>query len=447
MSSSITRSVQEIKANLRSIVEPEMILELCRSAGHAWRDRTLGPVQTVYLLLAQILHGNTSCAHVRQLGNCAFTRSAYCEARKRLPVSVLRGLMRETARRVSERTDHHGRWRGHRVVSVDGSTFSMADTNPLRKLYHWAPGNHGHEFPVSKFVAMFDLVSGVLLGLVPATMRDHELTIVHRLRELLLPDDVLVADRLYCTYGYLSHLQSQGVHAVMRVAAGSRNIDFRPHRHHAKHKHWRGPQSIWIRQLGRLDQIVEWIKPIEIPMWLSRSEWERIPERLRVRELRYRLSRRGYRPREVTIVTTLLDSERYPKAAVAELYGQRWRVETNFRHLKTTMGMDILRCQTVEGIHRELAAFGIVYNAVRLVMLHVASTERVPPDRVSFVDVLRWMALACPGTAFPAFEINAVRSRSPAPRNVRRRHKNHTYMTRPRQPQRKLRVTLELSPK
>ena len=76
MSGSITRSVREIKGNLRSIIAPDLIMRLCQVAGHAWRDRKLGPVQTIHLFVDQVLHGNTSCAHVRQLGNFAFTASA-----------------------------------------------------------------------------------------------------------------------------------------------------------------------------------------------------------------------------------------------------------------------------------------------------------------------------------------------------------------------------------
>jgi hypothetical protein len=271
-------------------------------------------------------------------------------------------------------------------------------------------------------------------------MRAHELKIVQRLHDLLRPGDIVVADRLYCTWAYLGQLLSQGLHAVMRVPANSRCVDFRPHRRPAAHQHWKGPQSIWIRRLGKHDQVVEWIKPAEAPQggWLPGQLWDRLPETLHVRELRYRITRRGYRSRQVTLVTTLLDPERYPKQAVAELYGRRWQVETDLRHLKTTMRMEVLRCQTVAGIGRELAVFGLVYNAVRLVMIHSAQVQGVPPDRVSFIDVLRWLALGCPGTQLPRFQINLPRSRSPAPRLVRRRHKNHTYMTRPRTPQRKL---------
>jgi len=196
---------------------------------------------------------------------------------------------------------------------------------------------------------------------------------------------------------------------------------------------------VWIRRLGFHDQIVEWIKPAEAPRgWMSRELWEALPARLRVRELRYRLKQRGFRSREVTLVTTLLDSDQHPKDAIAQLYGRRWEIETNLRHLKTSMRMDVLRCQSVEGIGRELAVFGIVYNAVRLIMIHSAQVQGVSPQRVSFIDVLRWLALGCPGGDLPRFEINPPRCRSRAPRVVRRRHKNHTYMTRPRTPQRTL---------
>lgn len=446
MSGSITRSVRQIKRNdWQSIVNPDLIVKLCQAAGYAWRDRTLGPVQTIFLFITQILHGNTSCAHVRQLGNFAFTRSAYCEARRRLPVGVLSALLRQIGQRLTEHASRIGLWRGHRVVSVDGSTFSMADTQPLRALFHWAPEQRGFEFPVCKFVALFDLITGALLDLAPASMRDHELTIVQRLHDLLAPGDIVVADRLYCTWAYLGQLMSQGLHAVLRVPAQSRCVDFRPHRRHAKHKHWKGPQSIWIQRLGKHDQIVEWIKPAETPPWLELAAWKSLPQTLRVRELRYCIPRRGYRSRQVTLVTTLLDPERYPKHAVAELYGLRWQVETNLRHLKSTLGMNILRCQDVDGIYRELAVFGMVYNAVRLLMLHSASAQGVPPDRISFIDVLRWLKLGCQSPELPVFIINPKRNRAPTPRIVRRRHKNHTYMTRPRRPQRKLITPLELS--
>jgi hypothetical protein len=437
MAGSIARTVQQIKGDLGSIIAARQILRLCQAAGHAWRDRTLGPVETIYLFLAQVLHGNTSCAHVRQLGGFAFTRSAYCEARARLPAEIFRNLLRATGQRVTEQASRVGLWRGHRVVSVDGSTFSMSDTRELRALFRWTE-NRGVELPVSRFVALFDLITGALLDLVPASMRDHELHLAQRLHHLLGPHDVVVADRLYCAYAYLAQLFSLQLHFVIRVPVGSRQVDFRPHRRHAAFKHGKGPQSIWVRRLGKHDQIVDWIKPAQVPTWLARETWPGLPELLRVRELRYHITRRGFRTREVTLVTTLLDPARYPKKAIAELYGLRWQVETNMRHLKTTMKMDVLRCQTADGIFRELAVFGLVYNAVRLVMIHAAEAQGVPPDRISFIDVLRWLELGCPGRDRPRFIVNPRRCRSPAPRQTRRRPRPLRYLTRPRPPQHKL---------
>ena len=93
MSGSIARSVKQIKEDLRSVVAPNLILRLCRAAGHALRDRTLGPVETLYLFVAQILHGNTSCAHVRHFGDFAFARSAYCQGGVRFPPAPLSTLI------------------------------------------------------------------------------------------------------------------------------------------------------------------------------------------------------------------------------------------------------------------------------------------------------------------------------------------------------------------
>jgi hypothetical protein len=48
-----------------------------------------------------------------------------------------------------------------------------------------------------------------------------------------------------------------------------------------------------------------------------------LPEALRVLELRYKVAWPGFRTREVTLVTTLLDAAAYPAEALAERYGLR----------------------------------------------------------------------------------------------------------------------------
>ena len=113
----------------------------------------------------------------------------------------------------------------------------------------------------------------------------------------------------------------------------------------------------------------------------------------------------------MTLVTTLLDPVRYPKEKLAEAYGLRWTIETAFGHLKTTMKMDVLRCQTVRGIEKELTMFLLVYNLVRMTMLQAAQRQGVPPERISFVDALRWLATARPGDELPELVVNPATSR------------------------------------
>ena len=81
---------------------------------------------------------------------------------------------------------------------------------------------------------------------------------------------------------------------------------------------------------------------------------------------------------------------RYPKREIAKLYGLRWEIETHFRHLKSTMGMEHLKCQSVDGVLKELMMYVLVYNLVRAAMMLAAQRQNVADaNRMSFVDALR----------------------------------------------------------
>src|SRR5205823_12039011 len=122
------------------------------------------------------------------------------------------------------------------------------------------------------------------------------------------------------------------------------------------------PRSRFVRRLGRRDQLVEYTKPTTRPTWMDPEAYAALPQTLLVRELRYSTPQRGLRTRVVTLVTTLLDPVKYPACELAELYRSRWQIEVNFRHLKTTMGMEVMHCKRVEGVLKELCMFAIVYT-------------------------------------------------------------------------------------
>ena len=134
----------------------------------------------------------------------------------------------------------------------------------------------------------------------------------------------------------------------------------------------------------------------------------------------------------MTLVTTLLDAELYPLEALAELYRQRWQAELHLRDLKTTMNMDVLKCKTVEGVLKEIHAFALVYNLVRVVLGVASRRQHMSIPRLSHVDAFRWLGSADEGEALPKIVVNPDRPDRVEPRAVKRRPKEYDRMTRPR---------------
>ena len=120
------------------------------------------------------------------------------------------------------------------------------------------------------------------------------------------------------------------------------------------------------------------------------------------------------------------------KEVLARLYECRWGVEVNLRHLKQTMGMDVLRCETLQGVLKEVAMFVVAYNLVRRVMREAARRQRVQPNRISFVDALRWLRESKPGEDLPRLKVNPHRPGRVEPRVKKRRPKKFKLMNKPR---------------
>ena len=373
MARSIAAAVTRIKAEVGEWLTAEAIGQVCRDVGHAWRDRVLNPVTTVHLFILQIAHGNTACAHVPRLGGVDCSGEAYGQARARLPVAVLHRLLDGIVGRLRGSGDTAGRWRGHRTLLIDGSSTSMPDTPPLQQAYGQHPSQPvGLGFPAMHLLALFDAATGVLVRLVTASWRTHDLSQVGQVHPEIGAGDILVGDRGFCSFAHLALLAARDAFGVFRLH--QRQIaDFTPGRPTGGKGR---PTSRWLKRLGSHDQVVEYVKPPTRPTWLSETAYAALPATLPVRELRYRVAVVGWRTREITVATTLLDPDRYPADALAELYQQRWQVELNFRHLKTTLRMEVLRCQTVAGVQKELAIYALVYNLVRLVMLQAAGVDQ-----------------------------------------------------------------------
>jgi hypothetical protein len=433
--------LKRLRQDVAHRLEPESIQCVCRSVGHTWRRSLLNPVAIIHWFVIQVLHGNSSLQHVSLLAGRTFTDSAYCQARARLPLAVFRGVLRELVKTLTPRTHIEGTWRGHRTWLIDGSSFSMPDTPELQAKFGQPEAQaKGCGFPVAKILALFHAGTGLLIEVAAAPYRTHEMSRLGEVHPALEPGDVLVGDRGFCSFAHLAMLVRGGFHAVFRVHQ-RQIVDFTPGRPHFRQEDpaaTKGlPRSRWLRRLGVTDQVVEWFKPKERPEWMSAEDYQALPETLVVRELRYEVGGRGFRTRAVTLVTTLVDGALYPLEALASLYGMRWRVELNFRHLKTTMKMDVLKCLSVDGVLKELTAFAIVYNLVRVVMIEAARRQGVEVERISFVDALRWLEQAEPGDDLPKLVVNPDRPNRFEPRVRKRRPKQYPLMRKPRSELRK----------
>jgi hypothetical protein len=199
------------------------------------------------------------------------------------------------------------------------------------------------------------------------------------------------------------------------------------------------------KTLGIHDQLVVWLKPKTCPSWLTRKALATLPDSLVLREVRYHIGTLGFRTRQITLVTTLLDTEIYRVADLVELYRQRWQVETSLAHLKTTMQMDVLHCKTVSGVLKELTVFAIVYNLVRMLMWHSAILQHMSVERISFLDALRCLSAPSPGIPLGALIVTPIRPHRVEPRVKKRRPKSFPFRLKPRQELRQQLVPQELT--
>ena len=368
----------------------------------SYRNRRLTPVVTAHLFLRQILEGNAPVPELQHrqvpLLGVRLLRGPPAPAGGLLPAPAPRrpGPL-PPLRGARPRRPVRGR---HRAFFLDGSSFSMPDTHELQEEFGQPGGQApGCGFPTAHLLVQFDAHHGYLhRSSRPAAHPRHGARGLHapgpaaRRHRRRRPRLLLLRPP--------GSVQRRGLFGLFR-ADQRQIISFRPGRRHAGRPGQAGqaglPRSRWLKRLGRDDQLVEYFKPAECPDWMGPQDYAALPASLVVRELRVPVRTPGCRVRVLTLVTTLLNPRRYPKAAAARLYALRWGVEVNLKHLKQTLGLDVLRCETRKGVLKELLMFVVVYNLVRRVMTEAARRQRVLPHRISFVDALRWLREAGAG--------------------------------------------------
>jgi hypothetical protein len=404
------------------------------------REHIYSVRRTFFGFLYQVLNPDCPCREVvRQIQSLlalASTRwvspdtGAYCVARGRLPLDILARLRCAVAAQAGKAEDL---WKGFFVKVIDGTGISLPDTLKNQRAYPQSREQKpGCGFPFMKIVGIFSLSTGALLNYARGNKHQHELRLLHRLLDAFQPGDLVLADRGFSCYTLLALLWRKSVPALFRL-------------HHARSADLRRG-----KRLGKNDRLVIWRKPNNWERrYLPQRLWKCIAPELTVRILRFSLRRAGFRTRSVTLVTTLVDSQLYPPEQLALLYARRWEIELWFRDIKTSMGMEVLRCQSPKMIHKELEMFFIAYNLIRCLMLQASRQYHVDRRRLSFkgtVDSARQFAMAVAEARSRnkqkqlmdkllqtiALDLVPDRPGRREPRAVKRRPKPCAWLTKPR---------------
>lgn len=344
------------------------------------RERLYPPTDTLSLFMAQSLNPDSACQQVvnqhavdrvaNGLKPSSTHTGAYCKARQRLPLDMLRSLTRETGRQIAQRTQANWLWLGRNVKLMDGTTVTLPDTAMNQIEYPQQNAQKpGLGFPIARLVGLLCAATGAVLdaAIGPYSGKaGSEHALFRQLLGSISANDLILADRYYCAYFVIALIQAQGADVLFQ-------------QHQRRHTDFRKG-----RRLGTRDHIVAWQKPKIHPSWMTREQYDAFPDTLEIREVKVHSK---------VLVTTLLCATQVSKKALAELYVSRWNVELDLRNIKTTLGMERLHCKTPAMNEKELWIYLLAYNLIRLLMTESAKQADVLPRRLSFKHSLQlWLA-------------------------------------------------------
>ena len=401
------------------------------SSGAQSRRRLFSKENTFWGFFAQILNADGGCTEVvrkfhafaasQSMALPSSSSSAYCQARMKFEESDLESILAHTSEQLAQR-DTDDLFQGRRVVVVDGTGVSMPDTPENQQEWPQTRAQKpGCGFPQAYICACFNLQTGSLLSYELGDKKSHELRMLRKQWNTFIPGDIFPGDKGFCSYYDVFKLVDKGVDSVITLAR-------------------RTPVTSQEAEqvLGENDLLIYWPKP----KWTNRAsysedEWLAMPEKLALRQIKVEVNEPGFRTQSFYIVTTLTDSSIYSTKAIAGLYFQRWDVELFFRDIKTTMGMDILRCKSPSMIRKELLMLQAADKAdipVRMISFKASiqalrQWEPLLKSKMNAQEQARLLSLLCDSIAVSVIHARPGRRE---PRCVKRRPKNFQRMTKPR---------------
>jgi hypothetical protein len=271
-------------------------------------------------------------------------------------------------------------WKGFRLLAMDGTEIALPYWKTLAQAFGTSRNGRRRRRPQARMV-MLAFPQCRLPWRYELTPRScHEQTSAARLVEHLEPQDLLLMDRGFWSYGLFWQIQRRQAFFGIRLR--------------------RGVLLKTSKNLGPDDRLVEWKMPKTSRKKCAWKALPGLPKSLTLRVVRYHM--RGFRPSAV--VTNVLDPkivsrEDWVRMATADeagrvleagLYHRRWEIETMLCELKVRQGMQrSLRSRTAEGVSFEVAGHVLLYFLTRWLIFEAAEEYGVPPLRISFTQALR----------------------------------------------------------
>ncbi len=364
-----------------NLLTSDVLLDKVETLLPEHRERLYPPTETLSMFLAQAMSADRSCQHI--VNQAAFQRltgglaansthtGGYCRARQRLPLTMISHLTQHLSEQIDHQLPDAWRWQGRRVRIVDGTTVTMPDTAANQALFPQQRGQKpGLGFPICRIVGITCLASGALINAAIGRFNGKggdEQTLLRTIEDTFQPGEVVISDAFFATYFFIARMQAKGIDLLMeQQGARKRSTDFR-----------RG------KKLGGRDHLIVIHKPKVRPDWMSEAQYQAAPDTLTIREFKI-----GGK----IMVTTMTCSQRHSKEALKSLYQSRWHVELDIRHIKDTMGMNILSCKTPEMAIKEIWVYLLAYNLIRLMMAQSALLADIKPRNISFKHCLQlWL--------------------------------------------------------
>jgi len=377
------RTRQEVIGNgfkpIKKLLSNKVIMKICEDSNYCYRRRIMPPVVTLLHMIGAALSRDgsfqSSWHNNGQVGNS----DMLSKARERLPEQVWAGVDRWIIGEIDREFGEEAKWRGHRVIGVDGTCMSMPDEEELVEAFgRINPKGIKSRFPVLRGVLAFTLQTQIPISHEIGDNRTSEQALFRRMIKDMRAGDLIIADRHFAGANLYAEYKRHGLEFITRM-----------------HQRLEIDRLIVIKRYNDNDLIVQ----LDVHKKYRKQDLE-LPEHVVVRLIKSTALIRGKKS-EFWLMTSLIDVKRYPCEDIKELYKKRWKVETLIEELKIWLSSDVLRSKTAPGIRKEIYARIVACQLIHWLMLKAAKKHKKDAGKISTLTATRLINYysICMGTA------------------------------------------------